>query len=121
MIQTSNGHSKLKLTPLGPELPQIRAVLAEHLPWSPLDFIPAISRKGDRSLYAEQLTGTLPEEHDLRFRATLADGSRVAVFAELLPWDTQFFGYGVARLNGVFPLEAPWHRPRSDYRGVVES
>lgn len=121
MIQTSNGHSRIKLTPLGPELVQVRAVLSEHLPWSPLDFIPAISRRGDRALYAEQLTAHLAEEHDLRFRATLADGSRVAVFAEILPWDTQFFGYGVARLSGIFSLEAPWQRPKADYRGVVEA
>jgi dTDP-4-amino-4,6-dideoxy-D-galactose acyltransferase len=121
MVEITNGHRQVKLRPLRPDLSGVRAVLAEHLPWSPLDFIPGISRRGDRLVYAEQLTAMVQDENDLRFRGELPDGSPVAVLAEILPWDTDFFGYGVARLWGVFPLESPWFRPKADYRAVLEA
>lgn len=120
MIQ-NNGHSNVKLTPLKPDLPDIRRWLSEHLPWSPLDFIPGISKRGDREICAEQLTGLLSDEHDFRFRARLPDGTEVGVFAELLPWDSEFFGYGVVKLSGVFPLESPAYRPKCDYQPALET
>ena len=45
---------------------------------------------------------------------------RVALFCERLPWDSEFFGYGVARLSAVFPLDAPLHRPVADYAPALE-
>lgn len=102
------------------DLAELRRVFSAHLPWSPRDYVQGISRQGDRAIYAEQLTAEIAETDDLRSIVTLADGSEVAVLAERLPWDSEFFGYGVGRLNGIFPLSEPWHRPLADYRGAVE-
>ncbi len=107
------------LVPLKHELAVARETLAKHLPWSPLDYVPGISRDADRAMYAEQLTAPLSEEDDLRFRGALPEGEPLAVFAQRLPWDTQFFGYGVARLDGVFPLTPPLHRLADDYTEAV--
>ncbi|MBX7168175.1 MAG: hypothetical protein K1X74_17700 [Pirellulales bacterium] len=109
-----------RLRSLRDNLSPAREVLAAHAPWSPLDYVPGISRRGDRALYAEQLTAELPADDDLRFVAPLDDLGSLAVCAERLPWDSEFFGLGVARLNAVLPLEAPWHRPLADYRPVLE-
>lgn len=102
------------------DLRGLRTLLSDHLPWSPRDYVQGISRQGDRAIYAEQLTSELAPSDDLRSLVTLADGSDVAVFAERLPWDSEFFGYGVARLDGIFPLSEPWHRPLADFRPAVE-
>jgi len=102
------------------ELPGLRQLLSEHLPWSPRDYVQGISRQGDRAIHAEQLTAEMARGDDLRAVVTLADGGEIVVFAERLPWDSEFFGYGVARLNGIFPLSAPWHRPMADSRVAVE-
>lgn len=55
-----------------------------------------------RRAYAEDLLRERPEEDDLRF----ADKELNCVIAERLPWDSSFFGYGVARLHGIFPLQS---------------
>jgi len=100
-------------------LDSIRDVLREHAPFSPTDFIRGISESGDRSIYAENLTRDLPEGDDLRFSALLDGGVEVGVFAERLPWDSDFFGYGVARLDAIFPLAAPYDQPRADFKVAV--
>lgn len=93
----------------------VRALLAEHLPWSPIDFVPAISRSGDRGILAEQLCRDLDAGDDLRFAAG-GKGKGFLVFCERLPWDTAFFGYGVARISGIYAAEPPLVRPTADYR-----
>lgn len=103
------------------ELAAVRTTLADSLPWSPHDYIPEISRRGDRLLYAEELTRPLSEAEDLRLRVNDQQSGPLAIFAERLPWDSQFFGYGVARLNGIFPLEPPLHRPEMDLQPAVEA
>ena len=97
------------------DLQEIQAILASSLPWSPRDFIRELPADRDRGLLAKQLTVDLEPEHDLRSIGRLASGKRVAIFAEKLPWDTAFFGYGVARLDGVFQLEAPFHQTTESY------
>ena len=97
----------------------IRSVLAENVPWSPLDFIRSISISGDKRVYVDRLTRHLDEQDDIRFVYRYPDGERLAVFAERLPWDSEFFGYGVARLDGVFPLSQPFHRPYADYTDAL--
>lgn len=109
------------LAPLASELDAVRSLLAEQLPYSPRDYIPGISRRGDRQVFAEQLCGTLAAGDDLRFLTTLADGTRLAIFAERLAWDSEFFGYGMGRLHAVIPLESPLVRPLADYRPALEA
>lgn len=100
-------------------LAEVRERLARHLPFSPLDYVPELSRKGDRDVWAEQLTAPRAEVDDLRRCAKLADGTPLAMFLERLPWDSEFFGYGVAKLSAVFPLEAPLLRLEADYRPAL--
>lgn len=99
---------------------ELRSLLIEALPWSPLDFIPGISLLGDRTLFANQLTADLLPDNDLRCTARLPDGSQVAVFAEKLAWDSNFFGRGIGKLHGILPLEPPHYRPFADYRAVLD-
>jgi len=107
---------------LSHELPAIREVLGRNLQWSPVDYVPGINRGADRQMWAEELTRRLPEGDDLRFRAPLTRAGDLAVMAERLPWDSDFFGYGVARLNGVFPLGGEAQDPRElDYTGAIET
>ena len=110
----------MQLEPLD-NLAEIRACLAAHLPFSLLDYVPEISRKGDRDVWAEQLTMPLAAENDLRRCTRLTDGSPVAMFVERLPWDSEFFGYGVAKLSAMFPLEAPYLRLDADYRPALSA
>jgi dTDP-4-amino-4,6-dideoxy-D-galactose acyltransferase len=103
------------------DLARVRAIMSEGLPWSPFDGIPSLSLAGDRALHAEFLTRALPPDDDLRFLSQLVDGTEVGVFAERLPWDSEFFGYGVAKLHGVFALEEPLCRPDADFTPAVEA
>ncbi len=98
----------------------LRDQLAEHSPWSPHDFIRGISAAADKAMYAEQLTRELDPAQDLRCVYRSADQA-VVFFAELLPWDTDFFGYTVARLNAIFPLTPPFDCPQADYALAVRS
>jgi dTDP-4-amino-4,6-dideoxy-D-galactose acyltransferase len=75
---------------------------------------------GDRTLHAESLTRVLDARDDFRFIAR-SGGEEVALFGERLPWDSDFFGYEVARLHGVFPLTAPLFRPHADFSPAVAS
>lgn len=98
----------------------VAATLIEELPWSPLDFVRGISASGDRQLYVERLTAPLPETNDVRFLYRLPSGEDIAVFAEKLPWDSDFFGYPIARLNAIFPIDPPCLRPYADYGNAVQ-
>jgi hypothetical protein len=104
-----------QLRPLALESQRIFSVLSENLPWSPFDFIRAIDRGGDRQMRAEHLTRAIAPDDDLRFLCSEAPGAEVAICAERLPWDSDFFGYGVARLEGVYCLSAPYFRPQAEF------
>jgi hypothetical protein len=103
-------------------LVDLRPALLGSVPWSPLDFVKGISVAGDRALQFDTLLRPLDEINDLRFTYPLGTAHDLAVFAERLPWDTAFFGYDVARLNGVFPLHG--YRAEADYgpalRALIE-
>lgn len=107
------------ITPLRHEIESVRSVLGAQLPWSPVSFIRVVSLAADREAFAELLTQQLDEANDLRFIGSLPSGDAVALFARRLAWDSEFFGYGVARLDGVFPLSAPFYRPDAEYVGPV--
>jgi hypothetical protein len=100
-------------TSLAERVADLRPLLLESLPWSPLDFVKGISPVGDRAIQFDALLRPLDAANDLRFTNPIASGDEVAVFAERLPWDSAFFGYDVARLNGVFPLTG--YRADADY------
>lgn len=112
----------MSLQPLTPaDLSSLQTLLAERLPWSPLDYIPGISRKGDRAIWAEQLVEPVATADDLRLCVTIPGADQVAVLCQRLTWDSEFFGYGVAKLAGVFHTAAPVLRPEVDLRGAVEA
>lgn len=93
----------MSLTPLAPaDLASVQERIAAHLTWSPHDFVrrPGF-REVDRRHLAEQVTRPLPASDDLRF---LTDDGRTALLAERLPWDSDFFGWPVVRLQGLFQL-----------------
>lgn len=73
---------------------------------SPHAFIRALNTKYDLSTHLDHLLRPLAEEDDLR----IANGSGARerwVLAERLPWDSGFFGRGVARLHTVAAPTGP--------------
>jgi dTDP-4-amino-4,6-dideoxy-D-galactose acyltransferase len=87
------------------DLQELRAVLPGRLRSSPRDFIRGVRPDEDRLMWAEHLTRSLPEEDDLRFLLKTAAEGYVCVLAERLAWDSEFFGYGVARLHSIVPID----------------
>ncbi|MEK7704855.1 MAG: hypothetical protein AAB426_07840 [Myxococcota bacterium] len=81
--------------------------VAEHLPFPPHDFVRGLSLDADRTIYASSILASIPDELSLRFACELPDRSLAAVVAQVLPWDTEFFGVKTARLHGAFGLDAP--------------
>jgi len=80
--------------------PEIIDWLPSVLSGSPHDFVRRLNIEADRALWIDSLCGDLPPEDDLRLIVGGGEG-RIALFAERLPWDSSFFGYGVARLNWI--------------------
>lgn len=107
-----------QLAPLADKLDEVRRTLTQVLPFSPLDYIPGLSPAADREMYAHELTQTLLSQDDLRGVWHSTGQPALAVFAQRLAWDSSFFGYGVARLDGVFPLE-PCSQRQVDYRDAL--
>jgi hypothetical protein len=104
-------------SPLRPDA--IRPLVQDSLPWSPLDFIRDVSADGDRQVQFDGLLRALDPANDLRFVVPISRDTEVAVFAERLPWDSAFFGYEVARLQGVFPLGAGRYSHDADYQPAI--
>jgi len=109
-----------QLTPLADHYEATREILAQRLPWSPLAYVPGVNAAGDRQLYAEELTGRVKPENDMRFIHESPSGQRQAIFAQRLPWDSDFFGYDVARLDGIFPLDEPFNQQAIDVNRSLE-
>jgi hypothetical protein len=109
------------IVPFRQEIDRVRTVLIEGLGWSPLDFVREIDRQGDKRLYIDSLTRETDEDNDLRFVHHGIQGPDLFISAERLPWDSRFFGFGVARLNGIFPLEPPFFQPYADYASPVHT
>ena len=101
--------------------PDVPSVLLDSMPWSPFDFIKGISIEGDRSIHVASLLRRLDPGDDLRIACPIAGDTEVAVCAEHLPWDSKFFGYGIARLNGIFPLRRDGYRHDADYTPAVDA
>jgi dTDP-4-amino-4,6-dideoxy-D-galactose acyltransferase len=95
--------------------------LRDSVPWSPLDFIKGISPAGDRAVHVGAVTRPIAPADDLRLTCPIAGDVDVAVCAERLPWDSSFFGYGIARLHGIFPLMQDGYRASADYTRAVSA
>lgn len=106
------------------DLTTIRDTLTKSLPWTTYDFIrhrPNFFAR-DRQRVAEELTEPIKPENDLRYRFTSDDtahGLDVAILAERLPWDSEFFGMETAKLHGIYTLKAPHYDYRLDYRPAL--
>ena len=99
---------------------RLRQELSGRLQRSPMDFIWGFDPTGDREVWLEELTRPLPPEHDLTLVIASGEAGRVAVFAEILPWDTEFFGLSVARLNAIIPVEDPGYQVAADLGPAVD-
>ena len=99
---------------------RLRQLLPALLSGSSLDCIRGIDVNGDRAMLVERLTQSLPPADDLRFLHTSGGGREIAVLAERLPWDSDFFGYDIARLDAVIPLQ-PDGAPPHEYRAAVDA
>lgn len=99
---------------------ELRAALTDGLQRSPLDFVREMEPSGDRALWLENLTRPIAPDEDLTFSAEIGGVGRVAVFAEILPWDTAFFGFPMARLNAIIVLERPTYQVLPDLGPAVD-
>lgn len=100
---------------------QLAPSLLTSIPWSPREFVPGISKRGDRAIYVEELTRPLPTSDDLRFIFETPGSPSMAVLAERLPWDSEFFGVGIARFHGIFPIARETETASIDKRPALES
>lgn len=85
---------------------QVRSGLEAAELAAPHEFIREVDAAYDRRVHLDRLLRDLPEGDDLRF----AHGSGVDerwVIAERLPWDSEFFGRGFARLHAVASPAGP--------------
>lgn len=112
-------HRTVPTATLDPALGALRAALVEHLPWSPHDYVDGLSIPGDREAEVERLLRPLAPEQDLRFVHADRAGHDEVVLAEILPWDSEFFGYRVARLNAVLSATPPLDPPGADRSSAV--
>ena len=106
---------------LRPRIEEARSLLLDSVPWSPFDFIKGVSPEGDRAVQVASLLRDIDPADDLRMAYRLTTGTDVAVCAERLPWDSTFFGYGVARLHGIFPLKKNGYCPEADYTPAIDA
>ena len=97
---------------------RLRDLLTGSLRGSPLAFIRRINVEADRELQVQKLTASEGPDVDLCFIHTPRPGLETAVVARTLAWDSNFFGYTVARLDGVFPLHGQ-QASVDDHRSAV--
>lgn len=98
----------------------LRATLAGRLERSPLDFIREMDPTGDRAVWLDQLTRPLAPELDLTAVVSTPGLGPVAVIAEILPWDTEFFGFVVARLDAALRLHEPAYQILGDLGSAID-
>lgn len=108
-----------QLVPIG-DLGELRRLLEDRLPWTPVEFVPGISKAGDRAIVAEELSRPLSAKDDLRFFFESSSGESLLVLGERLAWDSEFFGCGIAKLHYVFPASQPRCRWDADDRPALE-
>ena len=99
---------------------ELKALFVGGLRRSPLDFIRELDPSGDRRVWLDELTRPRHLDYDLSFGLNVDGVGVVAVFAEVLPWDSQFFGLKVARLNAVVLAADPTYQVLTNLDGVVD-
>ncbi|WP_039953881.1 hypothetical protein [Rhodanobacter thiooxydans] len=85
----------------------LRAGIAGAGVVSPHAFIRGLDAGYDREVMLDQWLRPLNEADDLRFRFQHGDSGEHWVLMESLPWDSEFFGRGMARLNAVIQPGIP--------------
>lgn len=93
----------MSLFPLASHLDTLRDHLESHLNRSPHDYLrdSVQANQQDRQSYINQLTCTLESNVDLRMGRQVTADAFLAIVGELLPWDSRFFGYPVARIDQI--------------------
>jgi len=115
--------ARMELCLIGSGFTEVRSLaraVQNSLPWSPMDFVRGVSVEGDRAVQAASLLRDIDPADDLRFVYPIGVHGELAVCAERLPWDSEFFGYGVARLHGLFPLGSDGYCADADYAPAVD-
>lgn len=107
----------MKTAPVQPQ--EFKSKLADGLRRFPLDFIRDMDPTGGRLDWLEELTRPRHPDEDLSFCMKVDTVGTVVVLAEILPWDSQFFGLKVARLNAVIPIADPTYQVMTNLNRVV--
>lgn len=89
-------------------VPEISEGLARGNLDSSHTYIRGLDVDYDRNTYYAQLTRKLPIQDDYRYRFGAGESERW-VMLERLPWDSEFFSRGIARLNAVVRPTSPIH------------
>ena len=98
----------------------VRETLRGRLRRSPLDFIREMRcPEGDCELWLDEITRPVSPDHDLALVVDLPGAGSTAVLGAILPWDTKFFGFTVARLDAVLPLADPGYQVLADLQPAV--
>jgi hypothetical protein len=102
-------------------LQELRDRLRGGMICSPFEFVRRLDIAGDTAMFVERVTRPLPADDDLRLTCRLRSGVEVAVLGERLAWDSAFFGYNVAKLDGIFPLDTQEPHYLHDYAPAVRA
>ena len=90
----------------------VREVLERADLESPHAFVRGLNADYDRDIYIQNMLRPLPTENDFRFVHGTGKSERW-VLLERLAWDSEFFGYGVAKLHAVIDPNSA-HDARAD-------
>ena len=84
----------------------VAAVLRNSGLEAPHGFVRGLDQAYDLGVHIDDLIRPLPEADDFRIMHRTGDGERW-VFMERMPWDSAFFGYGVAKLHAIVSPMGP--------------
>jgi hypothetical protein len=98
----------------------IRDWLVTSAAWRRYDFITVTPEfeQADRGFFVDQLLRSVSPNNDLRF-IFQSDSDTTYVFAERLNWDSEFFGYQIARLNAIFSRSKATETSPCDFTAAV--
>jgi len=93
----------MSLFPLALHLDYLHTQLNANLSRSPHDYLRDSQHAclQDRQSYIDHLVRPLDESIDMRMGRQVASNAFLAILGEILPWDSHFFGYTVARIDQI--------------------